>query len=251
MNRTRVLLVPTLTEVEWKIRALIEEWAEVASFDAPGVGSEPAGGAFDPEAIIARGVEEIERRGWERCVIVGDEAGAAQAVHIAAARPAATRALVLGHATLTFRREGSRRALNGDLFDALVQLAHADYRSFVRALSQLTQQAYDDQLAERYMERVSQEVALAYLEHLLPRAATESLEPILRSLDVPLLLVEHRGCLGWTAEGYQDAVAAFPDAMTGSVEIKASCDPRFAELIREFCEALSEPSGTPAAELAS
>ena len=37
MDRPRVLLVPTLTEVEWKIRPLIEEWAEVASFDAPGV----------------------------------------------------------------------------------------------------------------------------------------------------------------------------------------------------------------------
>ena len=42
MDRPRVLLVPTLTEVEWKIRPLIEEWAEVASFDAPGVGDEPA-----------------------------------------------------------------------------------------------------------------------------------------------------------------------------------------------------------------
>ena len=28
MDRPRVLLVPTLTEIEWKIRPLIEEWAE-------------------------------------------------------------------------------------------------------------------------------------------------------------------------------------------------------------------------------
>ena len=251
MDRPRLLLVPTVTEVEWKIRPLLEEWAEVASFDAPGVGLEPARGALGPRAIVTRGVEEIDRKGWDSCVIVGDEAGAAQAVEIAASKPAATRGLVLGHATLTFHRQGSRRALNGDLFDALIRLAQTDYRSFARALSQITQQAYDDELADRYMERVPQEVGLAYLERLLQRAESESLEPALRSLGVPMLLVEHRGCLGWTAEGFEDAVAAFPEAMTGSVDNKASCDPRFAELIREFCEGLAEPTGPRAAKQAS
>jgi hypothetical protein len=251
MERARILLVPTVTQVEWKIRPLLEEWAEVASFDAPGVGGEPAAGEPTPEAIVARGVEEIERRGWAQCVIIGDEAGAAQAVRIAATRPAATRALVLGHAALAFKRQGPRRTVNGDVFEALTRLARTDYRSFVRALSQITQQAYDDELAERYVERVPQEVGLRYLERLMPRTDTESLEPILRSLDVPLLFVQHRGCLGWTAEGYEDAVAAFPEAATGSVDKKASCDPRFAELIREFCEGLMEPSGPPAAERAS
>jgi pimeloyl-ACP methyl ester carboxylesterase len=251
MERPRLLLVPTVTQVEWKIRPQLEEWAEVASFDAPGVGGEPSKGEFNPEAIVARGVEEIARRGWGECVIAGDEAGAAQAVHIAAAKPEATRALVLGHAALTFRRHGPRRTVNGDLFEALARLARTDYRSFARALSQITQHAYDDELADRYMERVPQEVGLQYLEHLIPTSDTESLEPIVRSLDVPLLLVQHRGCLGWTAEGYEDAVAAFPEAMTGSVDNKASCDPRFAELIREFCEGLMEPTGRPATEQAS
>ena len=55
MDRPRVLLVPTLTEVEWKIRPLIEEWAEVASFDAPGVGDEPAT-TLTPEAISPEGL---------------------------------------------------------------------------------------------------------------------------------------------------------------------------------------------------
>jgi pimeloyl-ACP methyl ester carboxylesterase len=251
MDRARILLVPTVTQVEWKIRPLLEEWAEVASFDAPGVGGEPATGEPTPEAIVARGVEEIERQAWRDCVIIGDEAGAPQAVRIAAAKPTATRALVLGHAALTFKAHGPRRTLNGDLFEALIRLARTDYRSFVRALSQITQHAYDDELAERYADRVPQEVGLRYLQNLIPRAGTESLEPTLRSLDVPLLLVQHRGCLGWTAEGYEDAVAAFPEAATGSVEKKASCDPQFAELIREFCEGLVEPTGPPATERAS
>jgi hypothetical protein len=81
--------------------------------------------------------------------------------------------------------------------------------------------------------------------------SAEGIEPLLRSLDVPLLFVQHRGCLGWTAEGFEDAVAAFPEAMTGSVDNKASCDPRFAELIREFCEGLTEPTSRPATERAS
>ena len=46
-------------------------------------------------------------------------------------------------------------------------------------------------------------------------------------------------------------MAAFPEAMIGSVDNKASCDPRFAELIREFCEGLAEPTGSRTAEQAS
>ena len=99
--KPRILLVPTVTEVEWKIKPLLEEWAEVASFDAPGVGSEPM---TEPtiEGIVARGLAELDRRGWDRCVIVGDEVGAAQAARLAAKRPDAAQALVMGHPTLDF-----------------------------------------------------------------------------------------------------------------------------------------------------
>ena len=39
MTRPRLLLVPLLTELEWDpIRAQLEEWADVASYDLPGVG---------------------------------------------------------------------------------------------------------------------------------------------------------------------------------------------------------------------
>ena len=42
MSRPRLLLMPTVTEVEWmQDQATVAEWAEVASFDAPGVGDEP------------------------------------------------------------------------------------------------------------------------------------------------------------------------------------------------------------------
>ena len=250
MERPRILLVPTVTEVEWVIKPLLEEWAEVSSFDAPGVGREPATETTQ-EAIVARGLSEIERRGWDHCVIVGDEAGAAQAVRIAAARPAVVRALVLGHAALSFERTGPRPALNGDVFDALLQVARTDYRSFVRALSQITQHAYDDEMADRYMERVSQEIALGYIERMLSAQDAEQLEPMLRSLRVPMLFVEHRGCLGWTAESFEDAVAAFPEATTASVEIKPNCSPEFAEILKGFCEGLAEEAEAAGAKRAS
>ena len=53
MERPRLLLVPELTELEWVIKPLLEEWAEVASYDAPGVGDEPAGGAVRLEGGCA------------------------------------------------------------------------------------------------------------------------------------------------------------------------------------------------------
>jgi pimeloyl-ACP methyl ester carboxylesterase len=242
MGRPRILLVPTVTEVEWTIKPLLEEWAEVASFDAPGVGGEPAT-ETTREAIVARGLAEIGRRRWDSCVIVGDEAGAVQAVRIAGATPRAVRAIALGHPALSFKRTGARRGLNGEVFDALLQVARTDYRSFVRALCQLTQHAYDDEMADRYMERVPQEVALPYMERMLSEADAEQVEPTLRELQVPMLLVEHRGCIAWTAESFDDAVAAFPEASTASVEIKPSCSPEFAEILKRFCEELPSREG--------
>jgi hypothetical protein len=183
-------------------------------------------------------------------VVVGDEAGTAQAVRIAGARPAAVSALALGHPALSFERTGSRPALNGDILDALIQVARTHYRSFVRALCQATHGAYDDEMADRYMERVPQELALGYLEKMLTPRDAEQLEPTLRGLRVPMLFVEHRGCIGWTPESFKDAVAAFPDAATASVEIKPSCAPEFAEILRGFCEGLPAQTETAPAERA-
>jgi pimeloyl-ACP methyl ester carboxylesterase len=236
VSRPRLLLMPTVSEVEWRIRPQLEEWADVASFDAPGVGDEP-GDDFSADGIVARGLAEADARGWSGFVVVGDEVGAVQAIRLAGRRPEAIEAIALGHPALSLRAEGSRSPLNGDVVTALVQLARTDFRSYVRALSQLTQHAYDEELANLYMERVDSETVEAYLPALFGPAALEDLEPTLRSLDVPMLLVEHVGCLMWTRDGYEDVTAAFPDARTASMELKPSVNPEFAELLREFCEA--------------
>ena len=58
MDRSRLLLVPSFTELEWEpIRPQLEEWAEVASFDLPGVGNEPGAERLDREIVVNRGLE--------------------------------------------------------------------------------------------------------------------------------------------------------------------------------------------------
>ncbi len=73
MDRPRLLLVPSFTELEWEpIRPRLEEWAEIGSFDLPGVGDEPRAEKIDREIVVNRGLEEIDRRGWERCFVASD-----------------------------------------------------------------------------------------------------------------------------------------------------------------------------------
>lgn len=234
--------MPTLCEVEWTIRPLIEEWAEVASFDAPGIGDEPARD-FSADDVVDRGIAELDRLGWERYVLVGDEFGSAQAVRLARRRPRGITGLALGHAALSLASDGPAAPINGDVTEGLVQIARTDYRSFVRALTQVTQRGYDDELAERYMERVPSQAVASYIPEMLRAAAAgggEDLGPTLRELGVPMLFVEHRGCLMWTRDGFEAITAAFPEATTASMEVKPSVNPEFAELLREFCSTLAE-----------
>jgi pimeloyl-ACP methyl ester carboxylesterase len=225
-----------LTELEWRIEPLLSEWADVASFDAPGVGDEPAADAATPNAIVARGIEEIERRGWDSCVVVGDEYGIFGAASIAAERPEAVRALALGHACLSFSERGGRPAINGEVMGAMRKLFDVDYRTYARHLTQVTQGAYDEETAAQYIERVPQEISRGYQTELF--AASERMESMVTSLEIPLLLAKHDGCLGWTDEGWEDAVAAFPEAQTLETGMKPSCSPEFADALRSFCAAL-------------
>jgi pimeloyl-ACP methyl ester carboxylesterase len=226
-----------LTEIEWRISPLLEDWADVATFDAPGAGGEPAPTNVSLRAVSERGLEQIDNRGWRRCVIAGDEYGAYSAIHLAAAHPERVAGLALGHACLSFALDGPRAPMNADVMTAFVNLADVDYRTYVRHLTQLTQDAYDDELADEYLERVPQATTLAYLSELA-QVSSEDLEPLLRNLGRPLLLAKHDGCLGWTDEGFEDAVAALPGTMAISMKVKPSASPEFAEALRDFCESL-------------
>jgi hypothetical protein len=219
-----VLLVPVVTDLEWRIKPQIEEWTEVASYDAPGVGDEPPAEAPTRRAIAERGIVEIERRGWERCVVVGDEFGAG---------------LALGHATLSLDTDGPRRPLTAEVLDTFVSMIRTSYRSYARALSQVTQGAYDDDFADRYMERVPQEVMRDYMGAIYGELPGERLEETLTGLDVPLLLAEHRPCLIFTPEGFEDIAARFPGARTCTCVEKPSVSPDFVAALRELCSAVA------------
>jgi len=71
--KPRLLLIPEFTELEWEdIRPRLEEWAEVASFDPPGVGDEPRAERLDRQVIVSRGLQELNRLAWERYFLATD-----------------------------------------------------------------------------------------------------------------------------------------------------------------------------------
>ena len=100
--RPRLLLLPGYSELEWVIRPQLEEWAEVAVFDAPGVGDESPPGAYDSAALAERAAAEVDRLGWQSCVLAADEFAIAAALKFAAQQPDAVQGLALGHACLSF-----------------------------------------------------------------------------------------------------------------------------------------------------
>jgi pimeloyl-ACP methyl ester carboxylesterase len=241
VNRPRLLLVPEFTEVEWGlIRPRLEEWAEIASYDPPGVGDEPESQTFDRAAIVRRGLDELDRRGWERCFVASDSWGIASAVQLAVARPDAVEGLALGHAKLSFRREGPRPPINAGVFDALTELVEKDHEEFLRhGTVQVTGGSIDEEQAGRMIERFPPGLMQRGWE-MITRDDVE-VGDLLAQLDCPLLFAKHEGCLGSTDEGFEDAVAAFPHAQTIAVTDAPLTSQEFAEALRGFCEAIASP----------
>ena len=64
----------------------------------------------------------------------------------------------------------------------------------------------------------------------------EQIGDLLEQLDVPLLLSKHEGCLVFTAEGYEDAIRAFPEARRTSISQASSASDEFAAALKDFCE---------------
>lgn len=207
MDRPRLLLVPSFTELEWEpIRPRLEEWAEVASFDLPGVGDEPRAEKIDRGIVVDRGLEEIGRRGWERCFVATDGWGIPSVARLAIARPEAVLGIALGHARLSQLREGDRAPVNGAVWSAMTELIDTDHEAFIRyGVAQATGGSVSEEHAERMIER-------------FPR---------------DLLAV---GCLMSPEEGFDDAAAAFPQARTVEVEDAPLSSEKFADAMREFCE---------------
>jgi hypothetical protein len=240
-GRPRLLLVPLLTELEWAISPRLEQWAQVASFDAPGVGEEPAAEPFGRDAVARRGLAELDRRAWDSCVLVADGEALPSAVRLAELRPEAVKGMALGHARLANTTEGERPTINGEVLAAFGQLVRENYRAFVRhALTQVSRGSWGEELAERMLQRIPSDVAAAAFDMVL-RESEPIQEPLAR-LGVPLLLARHEGCIVATDEGFEDAVAAFPAARTVSVPDAPPVSAEFAETLRSFCARVAEGS---------
>jgi hypothetical protein len=231
-----------LTEVEWVIRPLLEEWAEVASYDAPGVGDEPPVEDPGSEATARRGLEEADRRGWDSFIVVADEFGVAAASHLAVAAGERVLGIALGHARVSNAVDGPRPALNREVLHGLQSLLRTDPRTFVRQLFKLTggvqtQGGYGEAIADEWLRRVPMEVAAPFYDARVEEGA--AMGERLATLDLPKLLAQHKGCLLFTEEGFDDAVAALPDAHVYRCEEKPSTSAEFAPVLHEFCGTLS------------
>ena len=239
MARPRVLLVPQVCTLDWQIASSVAEWADVATYDPPGVGDEPATGDVTREAIARRGLDELDRLGWDHAVVVADEFGVPTALLLARMRPDSVAGVALGHMCLTHDTDGFRPPVNGGVRDVLVEIAQVDQRTWARHMTQVTQGAYDDELVERYLARVPAELG-AQLGRLM-QAPDPSMRETLEELaarNLPMLFAEHEGCMMFTPEGFADAADAFPNARAISTAEKPSASPAFADALREFCVAV-------------
>lgn len=255
MSRPRLLLVPWIGELEWSgIEPLISEWADVLAYDPPGVGQEPlpeeislrprqddeADRAFERwrRATVGVGLAAAEERGWRDFVVVGDALALAPAVRAATSAPGRVRGLALGHASLANTFGGDRPTMSRAVWDTMQSLIDTDHRAFIGyGISQMTQGAVDDDLANAWLERIPDATLVTAIWSAIGRNP-EPIEDTLRELDVPLLFAQHQGCLLKTEQGFADAATAFPDARTVICPEACAASPAFADSLREFCEEL-------------
>jgi hypothetical protein len=236
MERPRLLLVSEFTELQWTIKPTLEEWAEVASFDPPGVGGEPlpTGNVLTVELIARRGLDELEGRGWDECFVAGDGFGNAAALRIAHAWTGQVQGIALGHASLSNRRRDERPPISPEVWEALTELLRRDSDAFIKhGIVQATHGSVDEALAERMIERFPDQRIVASWQAITRE--DEPIEELLAEIDAPLLFAKHQGCLMSTEEGFDDAVAAFPQAKAVSVGEAPSVSEEFAWALREFC----------------
>lgn len=232
-----------MTELYWLVRPLLEEWAEVASYDPPGVGAEAVRDGPLLAGIARRGLEELDRRGWERCVLVADGYGPVAAVELAGLARGRVAGLALGHATLSYHRHGPRPAIEAAVEVAATRMMELDYRGWVRQDIAVwdvrrgpSHQPPPGELVDQIVTRVPASTGVALHRRLGEEgAAYRGLEARLRRLGLPLLLAKHQGCVTFTDAGFEDAVAAFPEARTVHCHERPTVSGEFAEALRDFC----------------
>lgn len=243
-TRARLLLVPSISELEWgRIRPQLEVWADVASYDLPGLGADADNADLHLETTLQRGIDELDRHGWTDAIIVGDQFGAGLAVLVASRWHGSVRGVALGHACLHYRRDGERPAISPAVADFQLQLTQIGPAAAEQMFVQGLEVTYGADVAAGIRQRLSANFTRDYAELLLAHQDID-LEPPLRRLGAPLLLAEHRDCPLWTAEGFADAAAAFPEATTVVIGDNPGSSPEFADALREFAASLQRRTAT-------
>ena len=238
-DRPRLLLFPSMSELEWDlIRPQLEEWADVASFDLPGVGEGADPRELSRENATARALEVLAGRGWRDAVFAGDQFGSALAIVAARAWDGSVRGLALGHACLHYGRDGERRAISQAVADFQLQITELSPAAARQMLAQALELTYGAETTAAILGRLPEAFATEFARFLIENEDVD-FEPDLRALGVPLLLAEHEECGMWTPEGFEDAVAAFPEATVVRTPDNPGSSPRFAEALREFALSLA------------
>ena len=229
--RARILFMPIFASFEaGPFKAFVSDWADVESFDQPGTGARRDDPPRGIAGVVAAGAERLDELGWDACVAVCDSHGQAAGSELAV-RDARIKGLAVGHAALRYEPSGDGATLTPGVHAAARQLHDTDYRAFARAITQLTQGILDDAWADAFLENVPAEASSKLLNELIG----QQLVSRLRREDLALLLAQHRGCMMWTAEGYEEAAAAFPAATAVGCETVPLADPAFHDALRELC----------------
>lgn len=228
----RVLYVPIFAAFEADlIRSVASEWAEVESFDGPGAGARKGEDPGGIEGMAAAASGRLDELGWDRCVVACDSHAQAAAIELTLRDPRVA-GLAVSHAAPRYTTTGERPTLNGAIYDTAAQLLATDYRSFARALTQLTKGVLDDEWVDAFIEQVPHSTARGRTAGL-----GEGLELVtrLRNETIEILLAGHRGCLMWTPEAIEDAAVALPGARVIECDSVPLSDPLYHEALRELC----------------
>ena len=229
--RARILFVPIFAGFEARaFRELVGGWADVESYDTPGAGSrreEPIGGI---EAVAAAGAQRLDELGWDRAVVVCDSHAQAAGIELALSDPRVA-AIAISHAAARYSVDGEAPGLNPAVHAAAAKMLDTDVRSFGHALTQLTQGRIDEDWVAAFLEQVPRATARARTGQLDGR----ELVTRLGGADVAVVLGAHSGCMMWTPEGFEAAVAAVPGAIAVECDEVPLAAESFHAAVRELC----------------
>ena len=232
MKRPRLLYVPIAAALEAGRFVELADWAEVALFDAPGAATNRDAESRGVAGVVDAALARLDALGWDRYGIVCDGHSQAAAVELALRHRDRIDGVFIGHAAAHYGLTGERPAMVPSIHEAASRLLTTDYRSFARALTQMTQGLVDDAYVEEWIREVPQPVAYDILGDLA--ASQPGLVTRLSGADLPVLLGKHVGCVMWTAEAFDDAAAAVPEARTIACDGIPTHDAGFLAAMRDM-----------------